>query len=229
SVRTKATTHENSQSTKKRFIGTLELAERRPACCVLGGFLPVCGCVRLVLHTVCAVPRSARRREQSICAQLSHALGAAQSLYGGFSVPDCADPWRGYALENLQRLEPETSRLRCGYPLRVYSVRTPWSRIQQHPFWAAFLRSRSQRRNYVPFRPSQTFMNDECFFNELWIACYKAQIDGYPFGHPRRINFKPIVPFTTDGDTYNRQASLKLYEYPVIFSDEEKKELLDTK
>src|SRR6185312_7394667 len=158
SVRTKAPTHENSQSTKKRCIGTLELAERRPVGVVLGGFLPACGCQRLVLHSVCAVPRSARCGKQPVRTRYEHALSAAQSLYGGFSVPDCADPWRGYALENLQRLEPETSRLRCGYPLRVYSVRTPWSRIQQHPFWAAFLRSRSQRRNYVPFRPSQTFL-----------------------------------------------------------------------
>lgn len=37
-------------------------------------------------------------------------------------------------------------------------------------------------------------MTDEEFYNELWIYCYVRQIDGYPLGHPKRTNFKPIVP-----------------------------------
>ena len=68
-------------------------------------------------------------------------------------------------------------------------------------------------------------MNDAAFYNELWIACYKAQIDGYPLGHPCRTNFKPIVPVKENRDgTYNRVGTLEMAGYS--FSDEDKALLL---
>jgi hypothetical protein len=71
-------------------------------------------------------------------------------------------------------------------------------------------------------------MNDECFFNELYIACYKAQIDGYGFGHRYRIGFQPIVPAKTNADgTYNRQGTLEMYTYGSMFTDEQKAKLLE--
>ena len=72
-------------------------------------------------------------------------------------------------------------------------------------------------------------MTDECFFNELWIACYKAQIDGYPFGHPARISFKPIVVIKRNHDgTYNRPGTLETYTYASMFTDDEERQLLET-
>jgi hypothetical protein len=65
-------------------------------------------------------------------------------------------------------------------------------------------------------------MNDAAFRNELWIACYKRQIDGYPFGHPRRTNFQPIVP-----SVGSREGTLEAPCYASYFTDKEKAELLD--
>jgi hypothetical protein len=68
-------------------------------------------------------------------------------------------------------------------------------------------------------------MTDAAFFNELWIACYKTQIDGYPLGHPKRTDFQPIVPFKRNEDgTYNRAGTLEMAGYS--FTDEQKALLL---
>lgn len=70
-------------------------------------------------------------------------------------------------------------------------------------------------------------MTDDAFYNELWIACYRSQIDGYPLGHPNRINFKPIVPVVRKEDrTYNREKTLMLSAYGSYFTDDQKQELL---
>lgn len=57
-------------------------------------------------------------------------------------------------------------------------------------------------------------MTDELFMNELRIRAYIDQIGGYPLGHPRRVNFKPIVPVvnTSDGKVI-REATLNLSCY----------------
>lgn len=59
-------------------------------------------------------------------------------------------------------------------------------------------------------------MTDSAFRNELWICCYKSQIDGYPLGHPGRMNFQPIVTFTDD-----RLTALNLPSYAGKFTPEE--------
>jgi hypothetical protein len=67
-------------------------------------------------------------------------------------------------------------------------------------------------------------MTDECFFNELWIVCYKQQIDGYEFGAKQRIGFKPIVAFKKNVDgTYNREGTLEGYS----FTEEQRAALLE--
>lgn len=66
-------------------------------------------------------------------------------------------------------------------------------------------------------------MTDEQFWNELWIYSYKAQIDGYPLGHPRRANFRPIV--TAIGNPVNREATLAMVGYEG-FSEDDRKLLL---
>lgn len=71
-------------------------------------------------------------------------------------------------------------------------------------------------------------MKDGAFRNELWINAYKNQIDGYPMGHPRRTNFRPIVSTVPKGDgtgTCNRQRTLDGTAY--TFTDEERELLLD--
>ena len=68
-------------------------------------------------------------------------------------------------------------------------------------------------------------MTEQAFYNELWIACYKAQIDGYPLGHPNRTNFMPIVPVKMKRDgTYNREGTLEMTAYS--FTPEDKVLLL---
>lgn len=70
-------------------------------------------------------------------------------------------------------------------------------------------------------------MSDAAFNNELWIACYKMQIDGYPLGHPSRTNFKPIVTFKRSADgTFNREGTLEMALYADYFTPEQKQELL---
>lgn len=65
-------------------------------------------------------------------------------------------------------------------------------------------------------------MTEDQFKNELWIACYIAQIDGYPLGHPKRTNFKPIVPRIPD----NREKTLDMAPYAEKFTAEDKALLL---
>lgn len=64
-------------------------------------------------------------------------------------------------------------------------------------------------------------MTDAAFNNELWIYCYKNQIDGYPLGHPCRTNFHPIVPTVPS----SRQKTLDLAVYSG-FSQEDRTALL---
>ena len=72
-------------------------------------------------------------------------------------------------------------------------------------------------------------MNDATFYNELWIACYKAQIDGYPIGHPNRMNFQPIVPYKKNEDgTYNRADTLDMASYSWVFAPKARALLLET-
>ena len=68
-------------------------------------------------------------------------------------------------------------------------------------------------------------MTDAQFYAEIQIRAYLDQIDGYPFGHPRRINFKPIIGvfFKPDG-TYERMKMLAMYQN---FTDEQRKLMLD--
>lgn len=69
-------------------------------------------------------------------------------------------------------------------------------------------------------------MTDEAFLNELWIYCYKTQIDGYPLGHPARTNFKPIVTtLGRPGMPLNREKILTLPAYN--FSAEDRDLLLN--
>lgn len=58
-------------------------------------------------------------------------------------------------------------------------------------------------------------MTEQAFYNELWIACYKTQIDGYPLGHPCRTNFTPIVSvkIKREDGTYNREGTLEMYSF----------------
>jgi hypothetical protein len=67
-------------------------------------------------------------------------------------------------------------------------------------------------------------MTDQEFLNELWINAYTNQIDGYPLGHPRRTNFKPIL-VTFGGAAPNRELCVNATAY--TFTDEQKKILLD--
>lgn len=72
-------------------------------------------------------------------------------------------------------------------------------------------------------------MNEAAFYNELWIYCYKTQIDGYPLGHPNRTNFRPIVPTKANEDgTYNRAGTLEMPSYH-LFSADDRQKLLVTK
>ena len=64
-------------------------------------------------------------------------------------------------------------------------------------------------------------MDDAAFRNEMWIVCYKSQIDGYPLGHPNRVNFKPIVPMMG-----TRAGTLDMAVYANCFTEEQKKLLL---
>jgi hypothetical protein len=66
-------------------------------------------------------------------------------------------------------------------------------------------------------------MTDEAFLNELWINSYTNQIDGYPLGHPRRTNFKPII--VTFGHPVDRERTLGAPSY--TFTEDQKKLLQD--
>lgn len=71
-------------------------------------------------------------------------------------------------------------------------------------------------------------MTDQQFKAELYVRAYKAQIDGYPFGHPRRQDFKPIVPTISEaGGQLNRQRTIEGGTFGK-FSDAERFMLLDT-
>lgn len=63
-------------------------------------------------------------------------------------------------------------------------------------------------------------MTDEAFQNELWVACYKAQIDGYPLGHPSRTNFQPIVPRKA-----TRKDTLDMGYYANLFTADDRRVL----
>lgn len=71
-------------------------------------------------------------------------------------------------------------------------------------------------------------MTDQQFKAELYIRAYKAQIDGYPFGHPRRQSFQPIIPIIEErGGRLNRQRTIEGGTFGK-FSDAERYLLLDT-
>ena len=68
-------------------------------------------------------------------------------------------------------------------------------------------------------------VSDKLFLNELHINCYCNQISGYPVGHPRRVNFKPIVVTIPDGNGgYNRERTIDGPAY--TFTDEQRATLL---
>jgi hypothetical protein len=70
-------------------------------------------------------------------------------------------------------------------------------------------------------------VSDELFFNELWINCYRNQMDGYAVGSPQRVDFKPIVVTIPDGKgSYNRPRTLDGPAY--TFTEEQKAILLAT-
>jgi len=59
--------------------------------------------------------------------------------------------------------------------------------------------------------PTKGFeMTDHQFMVELRIRAYIDQIDDYPLGHPKRENFKPLVPANYDSDDapVNREMTL---------------------
>lgn len=70
-------------------------------------------------------------------------------------------------------------------------------------------------------------MTDEQFRNEIQINAFDNQIDGYPFGHPRRsLNFKPIlVTFNNSDGSIDREKTLGSTAY--TFTDEQKVVLLE--
>lgn len=68
-------------------------------------------------------------------------------------------------------------------------------------------------------------MTNDIFRNELWIRAYMDQIEGYPLGHPKRVNFQPIVPEIEDNGVLNRAATLLLACYQV-FTEEDRSTLL---
>jgi hypothetical protein len=54
-------------------------------------------------------------------------------------------------------------------------------------------------------------MDDTQFRTELWIRGYIDQIDGYPFGHPARKDFKPvIIVMGAPGGKIDRVKTLEL-------------------
>lgn len=64
-------------------------------------------------------------------------------------------------------------------------------------------------------------MTDAIFENELHIRAYIDQLSGYPFGHPGRINFKPMVPILQDSTgRINRKGTLELPCFQAIPSDQ---------
>lgn len=65
-------------------------------------------------------------------------------------------------------------------------------------------------------------MSHDQFLAELYIASYKAQIDGYPFGHPRRQDFHPIVAACG-----SRSATLALPCYAGLFTPEQRAMMLE--
>lgn len=71
-------------------------------------------------------------------------------------------------------------------------------------------------------------MGDKQFYFELWFNCYVNQIDGYPFGHPLRKNFEPIVfALKNEDGSYNRAGTISSSTY--TFTDEQKAALLERK
>jgi hypothetical protein len=69
-------------------------------------------------------------------------------------------------------------------------------------------------------------MTDEQFRTELRIRAYVDQISGYPFGHPKREHFTPIVPVVNYGSgKIDREATLRLVSYHK-FTDEDRVQLL---
>lgn len=70
-------------------------------------------------------------------------------------------------------------------------------------------------------------ISDICFQNELWINAFKNQVDGYAFGDPGRIDFRPITPIvgTPDGSDINRAETINGPSY--TFTDEQKAALLE--
>lgn len=64
-------------------------------------------------------------------------------------------------------------------------------------------------------------MSDAQFAAELRIRAYIDQIDGYPFGHPRRQDFEPIIPMCGD-----RAETLDAPCYFERFSGEERAAML---
>ena len=70
-------------------------------------------------------------------------------------------------------------------------------------------------------------MTDEIFMNELSIRAYMDQLAGYPFGHPGRINLKPIlaVHYRAEGKI-DREKTL---DSPVYgkFTPEQRAKLLE--
>lgn len=68
------------------------------------------------------------------------------------------------------------------------------------------------------------------FINELWINAYRNQIDGYPVGHPSRVNFQPETAVSRDktqSGGINREETLELTMY--TFTPEQKALLLEKK
>jgi len=64
-------------------------------------------------------------------------------------------------------------------------------------------------------------MTDESVRNELWIRAYMDQVDGYAFGHPGRIGFRPTVPIFEHADgSLNREKTLELPCYHKFTSDQ---------
>jgi hypothetical protein len=70
-------------------------------------------------------------------------------------------------------------------------------------------------------------MTDQQFKTELHIRAYIDQIAGYPFGHPARRDFRPIVAFAGSSEKPNRKATLELPCYAEAFTAEQKALLLE--
>lgn len=68
-------------------------------------------------------------------------------------------------------------------------------------------------------------MTEESFYNECFLNCLKNQIEGYQFGDPKRIGFRPFVPvFKNQDGTYNRERMIEGPAYTFTF--EQRQELL---